>query len=136
MARQGLGKSMGAREDCRLGVLHPSAMSQCRLRVQWLLSLQSSGLVPWALVSFEHHPPTHTGPTHTYTLTYTHTQTHFVIPIFLSAYNVPLHGILFFFLRKYIFTLKNLCLSVHLFFISIRDYPKTPKSPFFTLDSE
>lgn len=41
----------------------------------------------------------------------------------------------FFFLRKHIFTLKNLCLSVHLFFISIRDSPKTPRSPFFTLDS-
>ena len=37
-----------------------------------------------------------------------------------------------FFLRKLIFTLKNLCFSMHLFLISIRDSQKTPRSLFFT----
>ena len=109
MALKHLCGTAGAREEhwcqrtlCRLGVLCPSELSQCHLRLPWLMSLQSSGLVPQALVSFAHHPPTHTSPTYTYahSHTYIHTQTHFIIPIFLSAYDVPLHGIIFIFLKK------------------------------------
>ena len=83
MALKHLCGTAGAREEhwyqrtlCRLGVLHPSELSQSHQRSQWLMSLQSSGLVPQALVSFAHHPPTHTGPTYTYAHShtpYTHT---------------------------------------------------------------
>ena len=109
MALKHLCGTAGAREEhwcqrtlCRLGVVCPSELSQCHLRLPWIMSLQSSVLVPQALVSFAHHPPTHTGPTYTYahSHTYIHTQTHFIIPIFLSAYDVPIHGIIFIFLKK------------------------------------
>lgn len=72
----------GAREGhwcpeplCRR-VLCPSEPSQSLPEEQqWLMSLQSSGLVSWALVSFAHHPPTHTGPTYTYAHSHIHSHT-------------------------------------------------------------